>query len=129
MSAVENRQYYYRNANVRDRIREFIGDRAGYGCEFLAVGDETAAKPIDRSSQFLPSESQAAITAEERAELCLIEKRRRYEESAAHSFRTHQGDGVDRFRHRSRDRGASGVLSRGLTDSHRCAGRSDYQCS
>jgi hypothetical protein len=46
MTAIERRNYYYRNFHVRRRIGEFIGDGgSGCGCEFLAASDEAAAQP------------------------------------------------------------------------------------
>jgi hypothetical protein len=48
MSAIEKRINYYRDANVRARMLEFIGAEAGDepSCEFLAAGDEGATPPF-----------------------------------------------------------------------------------
>jgi hypothetical protein len=48
MNAVEQRQCYYRDTNVRARMREFIGSGKvdGASCEFLAGSDESAAPPF-----------------------------------------------------------------------------------
>jgi hypothetical protein len=48
MNAVEQRQGYYRDANVRARMREFIGAGVfdGASCEFLAASDENASPPF-----------------------------------------------------------------------------------
>ena len=47
MNAVEQRQCYYRDTNVRARIREFIGATTFHesSCEFLAASDENTAPP------------------------------------------------------------------------------------
>ena len=47
MNAVEQRQCYYRDLDVRARMREFVGGTKGNGtsCEFLAAGDENASPP------------------------------------------------------------------------------------
>jgi hypothetical protein len=48
MNAIEQRRSYYRNRDVRERMREFIGATTGdvASCEFLAAGDENAAPPF-----------------------------------------------------------------------------------
>src|SRR6516165_6250525 len=47
MNAIERRKDYYRNGDVRARIREFIGATTrGTSCEFLAASDENAAPPF-----------------------------------------------------------------------------------
>ena len=47
MNAVEQRQYYYQNSDVRARMREFIGATADTAsCEFLAASDENASPPF-----------------------------------------------------------------------------------
>ena len=48
MNAVEQRQCYYRDADVRARIREFIGATTVHesSCEFLAASDENASPPF-----------------------------------------------------------------------------------
>jgi hypothetical protein len=50
MTAVEVRKDYYRSANVRARMREFIGATTvgESSCEFLAGGDENASPPFTR---------------------------------------------------------------------------------
>ena len=47
MNAVEQRQCYYRDPNVRARIREFLGAASdgGFSSEFLAPSDERASPP------------------------------------------------------------------------------------
>jgi hypothetical protein len=51
----------------------------------------------------------------------MIEEKRRYEKSAAHSSRTSESDVADRFRNRSWHRGASSILSRSFAGSNRRA--------
>jgi hypothetical protein len=48
MNAIKKRINYYRDANVRARMLEFIGAEAGDepSCEFLAAGDEGATPPF-----------------------------------------------------------------------------------
>lgn len=48
MSAIEQRKYYYRNADVRTRIHEFIktSKNGSSSCEFLAATNEDAAPPF-----------------------------------------------------------------------------------
>ena len=48
MNAVEQRQCYYRDPNVRARIREFLGATTDQepSCEFVAAGDENAPPPF-----------------------------------------------------------------------------------
>ena len=48
MNAVEQRQHYYQDPDVRMRMREFIGATAGGApsCEFLAASDENASPPF-----------------------------------------------------------------------------------
>jgi hypothetical protein len=48
MNAVEERKDYYRGADVRARMREFIGATTveGASCEFLAASDENASPPF-----------------------------------------------------------------------------------
>ena len=47
MNAIERRKDYYRNGDVRARIREFIrATTRGTSCEFLAASDENAAPPF-----------------------------------------------------------------------------------
>jgi hypothetical protein len=48
VNAVEQRQRYYRNFDVRARIREFVGAAMvdGASCEFLAASDENASPPF-----------------------------------------------------------------------------------
>ena len=48
MNAVEQRQCYYRDPNVRARIREFLGAATDQepACEFVAAGDENASPPF-----------------------------------------------------------------------------------
>jgi len=48
VNALEQRQGYYRNSDVRRRMREFIGATAldGASCEFLAGSDENASPPF-----------------------------------------------------------------------------------
>jgi len=48
MNAVEQRQRYYRNPNVRARIREFLGATTDQepSCKFVAAGDENAPPPF-----------------------------------------------------------------------------------
>jgi len=48
VTAIEERQRYYRDLDVRARIREFIGTTAfdAASCEFLAASDENAAPPF-----------------------------------------------------------------------------------
>jgi hypothetical protein len=59
MNAVEQRQNYYQNPDVRARIREFIGATTVHepSCEFLAAGDAAAFPPFKsyspRSLDFL----------------------------------------------------------------------------
>src|SRR6266498_5194578 len=62
------------------------------------LGDPASRLAPDstRASQFLRSQSQAAINAEKGAVLRLHRQRRRYEKSAAHSSRTNDGDFADR---------------------------------
>jgi hypothetical protein len=52
VNAVEQRQDYYRNPDVRRRIREFTGADAGddYGSEFLSASDEEAFPPFEAHS-------------------------------------------------------------------------------
>ncbi|HEU5246640.1 MAG TPA: hypothetical protein VFU09_06080 [Candidatus Udaeobacter sp.] len=52
MHPVEQRQSYYRNSDVRRRIREFIGADAGDGCgsEFLTGSDDQALPPFEAYS-------------------------------------------------------------------------------
>jgi hypothetical protein len=52
MNAVEQRQWYYQNPDVRARIREFIGATTvdDASCEFLTAGDETASPPFETYS-------------------------------------------------------------------------------
>ena len=49
MIAIEQHKYYYRNANVRRRIHEFIGTgkNGSASCEFLAANNEDAAPPFN----------------------------------------------------------------------------------
>ena len=49
MNAVEQRRHYYRNRDVRTRIRQFIGATTvdDASCEFLTGGDETASPPFN----------------------------------------------------------------------------------
>ena len=48
MNAVEERQCYYRDPNVRARIHEFLGATKDQepSCEFVAAGDENASPPF-----------------------------------------------------------------------------------
>ena len=48
MNAVEEHKDYYRTADVRARMREFIGATTleGASCEFLAASDERASPPF-----------------------------------------------------------------------------------
>ena len=48
MNAVEQRQCYYRDPNVRARIHEFLGATTDQepSCEFVAAGDENATPPF-----------------------------------------------------------------------------------
>ena len=48
MNAVEQHQCYYRDADVRARIREFLGaaSNGGFSSEFLAPSDERASPPL-----------------------------------------------------------------------------------
>src|SRR6516225_8412525 len=48
VTAIEERQRYYRDLDVRARIREFIGTTAfdAASCKFLAASDENAAPPF-----------------------------------------------------------------------------------
>ena len=48
MNAGEQRQCYYRDPNVRARIREFLGATTDQepSCEFVAAGDENATPPF-----------------------------------------------------------------------------------
>jgi hypothetical protein len=48
MNALEERKNYYRSADVRARMREFIGARTvrESSCEFLAASDENASPPF-----------------------------------------------------------------------------------
>ena len=53
MNVIEKRINYYRDANVRARVLEFIGTSASGepSCEFLAGGDENAQPPFKPYSQ------------------------------------------------------------------------------
>jgi hypothetical protein len=50
MKAVEERQSYYQNLDVRRRVSEFIGATRGEdpSCEFLTGSDNTASPPFER---------------------------------------------------------------------------------
>ena len=52
MNAVEEHQRYYRDLDVRARIREFLGpaNNGELSCEFLAASDENASPPFQRYS-------------------------------------------------------------------------------
>jgi len=68
MNAVEERQRYYRNLDVRARIREFLGT-AGDGelsCEFVTGSDDGASPPFERHAQqrsihFWTADSKSAV--------------------------------------------------------------------
>jgi hypothetical protein len=48
VNSIEDRQDYYRNSDVRARIREFLGAGTDQepSCEFVAAGDENASPPF-----------------------------------------------------------------------------------
>jgi hypothetical protein len=52
VNAVEQRQHYYRDANVHARMHEFVGATTGdaASCEFIAASDENASPPFQRYS-------------------------------------------------------------------------------
>jgi hypothetical protein len=62
VDSVEERQHYYRDFNVRARIREFLAAASNgeLSCEFLAASDEAAAPPF---KQYLPGAINSLLDA------------------------------------------------------------------